>query len=440
MFEICRSACAKGPVMSWNRISWSILVVCGWINFAPATLWAENWPRFRGPSGQGMSAERNLPLHWSDTENVAWKTPIPGEGWSSPVIWDDRIFLTSTTDEGRSCHVLCVDRRTGEILWNKEVFQQTPRFKRPDNSYATPTPTTDGQRVFVAFSSGGIAALDMEGNLQWQNHDISFFSQHGLGASPILYGDFLIMPFDGSSPEEELIGFKRGWDGAVLLALDKNTGKPGWRGSRGLSRLAHVTPNVLEVDGQMQLVSAAGDVVQGHRLDNGERIWTVRSQGEGVTPSIVFGDGLIYTCSGFEAPTIRAIRTGGVGDVTNTHIAWEQKRGVPAIASLIYVAPHVYSVTDQGVVNCFDAQTGAPVWQHRIGGKHWSSPISAEGRIYFLSPEGETAVIAAGPEYKELARNSLGELCRASIGVSQGQLFIRTEHNLFCIGEATAQN
>jgi outer membrane protein assembly factor BamB len=250
----------------------------------------------------------------------------------------------------------------------------------------------------------------------------------------------VIMPFDGSSPDEQTVGFKKGWDGAVLLALDKATGKVRWRGQRGSSRLAHVTPQVVTHEGVTQLVSAAGDVIQGHQLDSGKLVWTVHSQGEGVTPSVVVGKDLIYTCSGFEDPTIRAVKFGGEGDVTATHLAWEQKRGVPSIASLAYAPPHVYSVTDKGVVSCFDAETGEFVWQHRIGGKHVASPVFADGRLYFLAEaDGETVVIEPGAEYKELARNSVGELCKGSIAVSQGNLFIRSDKHLFCIGEASGE-
>jgi outer membrane protein assembly factor BamB len=397
---------------------------------------AENWPRFRGPTGQGESTETGLPTQWCATDNVAWRTEIPGDGWSSPVVWGDRVFVTSTTEDGRSCHVICVDRRTGDILWDQLVFEQVPRHKREDNSFATPTPTTDGERVYAVFSSGGIVALDMLGEVQWTNHEVSFFSQHGLGASPILFGDLLIMPFDSSSEEEgSLLGFKEGWDGAVILALDKQTGKVAWRGKRGKSRLAHVTPNILQNDGSAELISAAGDVIQGHDPSTGKLLWTVYSQGEGVAPSIVLAEKLVYTCSGFESPTIRVVRAGGQGDVTSTHIAWEQKQGVPMLASLLSVAPYVYAVTETGILNCFDARTGDPVWRKRIGTKYSASPVFADGKIYLLSElEGETLVIRPGDHFEEIARNPLDEVCKASMAVSQGNLFIRTARHLYCIG------
>jgi outer membrane protein assembly factor BamB len=403
---------------------------------------AEDWPRFRGPTGQGGSSDKALPLRWSADENVAWKTPIPGQGWSSPVVSGDRVFVTSTTEEGQSCHVICLDRRTGELLWNTPVFRQEVGKKRNENSYATPTPTTDGERVYAVFGSGRMVAVDYKGKVVWTNNDVSFYGHHGLASSPILYNDLVIMPYDGSSDgENNRLGWKIPWEDAVLLAVDKESGSTRWRGKRGLSRLGHVTPNILRVNGRDQIVSGAGDRVQGFDPTSGELIWSIYSQGEGVTPSIVVGDGLVFSCSGFEAPTIRVIRAGGRGDITESHMAWEQKKGVPSLASMLYVRPYLYSVTEQGIVTCFDAATGNVVSQERIDGKHTSSPIHADGKIYFLTEaEGETIVVEAGPKLKVLARNRLNEVCKASTAASDGNLFIRTEKSLYCIGPKPAGN
>ncbi len=413
------------------------LALAGLFLLVAAPARAENWPQFRGPDGQGRSAETGLPLKWSASDNIAWKAELPGEGWSSPVVWGDRVFVTTATDEGVSCRVLCLDRSTGAVQWNHEVFQQQQlRRKEGKNSYATPTPVTDGERVYAVFGDGGIVALTVDGRVEWTNRDIKFYSQHGLGASPILVGDLLVMPFDGSSegPDRQL-GWKIPWGDAVLLALDKHTGKEVWRGNRGKSRIAHVTPSLLVRDGQSQIISGAGDVVQGFDPRSGKLIWSVYSQGEGVVPSIVLGDDLVYSCSGFEEPTIRAIRPDGHGDVTKTHIAWEQKTGVPNQPSLLYAKPFLYSITDNGVVACFDGATGKVQWQKRIGGNHSASPVWAEGRIYSLSENGETVVFTAGKKFEELARNALDARCQASMAVSQGQLFVRTDRHLVCIGK-----
>ncbi|MCB9385769.1 MAG: PQQ-binding-like beta-propeller repeat protein [Bryobacterales bacterium] len=390
---------------------------------------AENWPGFRGPTRQGVSSESNLPLHWSPTENVLWKTPLPGAAWSSPIVWGDRIFLTNATADGASCHVLSLDANTGKVIWDKHVFDQETLQKRQQNSYASPTPVTDGEAVFAVFGQGSLVALDFDGNVLWKNRDFDFFSEHGLGASPILYKDTLIMVFDPSSrtDRENKVGWKIPWDGAAIWALDKKTGKRVWEGKRGKSRLAHVTPNLMTVDGKPQLVSGAGDAIQGHDPETGERLWSVYSQGEGVVPSIVIGGGLAYSISGFEATTIRAVAPGG-------KIIWEQTRAASHIPSMIYDKGLLFNINESGIATCMDAETGEVIWQERVGGKHWASPVLAEGRIYFLSEEGETIVIEPGREYKELARNRLEEHTQASMAVSGGRFFIRTAEHLWAIG------
>ncbi len=414
-----------------------ILVACfAALLIRTAAVQAENWPGFRGPTGQGISTEKKLPVHWSDKENLAWKTPIAGQGWSSPIMHGDHVFVTSTTEEGKSCHVIAVDRRTGKLLWNTKVFGQEVRKTRKENLHATPTPVTDGEHVLAVFSAGSIVAVDYNGQVKWTNHDIEHYSFHGLAASPILYNGMLIMAYDGSSDGEDyLVGFKKPWQGAVILAVDKKTGKQRWRGKRGPSRLSHVTPSIVRSGGTVQLVSSTGDAIQGFNPDDGTRIWSVYSKSEGVAPSNASGNGLVYTATGYEEPRIRVVRTDGKGEVTSTHIAWEQQKGVPMLASLLLVQPYLYAVTDKGVVTCYHAENGDIVWQDRIGGKHSSSPVYADGKIYFLTEaDGESTILEAGPEFKLVARNKINEKCKASVAVSQGNLFIRTEHNLLRVG------
>ncbi len=323
---------------------------------ATTPAFGEDWTRFRGPNGQGISTESGLPTEWGNDKNIAWKTPIPGTGWSSPIVHGDQVFLTTATEDGKACRIICVDRTAGDIRWNKEVHRQVPGDKRRQNSYATPTPVTDGKRVYAVYYDGTIVAVDFEGNPVWKNTDVKFYSLHGLGASPLLVGDQLVMPFDGSSSEEQKVGWKTPWKEALVLAVDKETGKARWKGRRGDSRVGHVTP--ILADGGKQIIAAGGDRVQGFDPLSGERIWSVYSQGEGVTPSPVIAEDLVITSSGFEAPTIRAIRTDGKGDVTKSHIAWEQKRGVPALVSFIYVKPYVYTVTRDNVMYCLNATSG----------------------------------------------------------------------------------
>ena len=392
---------------------------------------AENWTRFRGPNGQGISSETDLPLEWSGEDNVVWKAPIPGKGWSSPIVLGDHIFLTSAMEDGVSCRVIGVNRKDGSVAWNTEVHRQKPGPMRRQNSYATPTPVTDGKKVYAVFYDGAIAAVDFDGELKWKSTEVPFFSLHGLGASPVLVDGRIVMPFDGSSREETKLGWKIPWKNAVVLSLDTSNGSVLWKGQRGESRVGHVTPILID-DGK-HVVSAGGDRVQAHDVKTGKRIWSIYSQGEGVTPSPVVGDGLLYTSSGFEAPTLRAVRLGGSGDVTKTHIAWEQPKGVAALASLLYIKPYLYTITRDNILHCLKSDSGDIVWNKRLEGVHSASPVFADGRIYILSEDGVTLVLKPGAKYEEVARNELGETCLASMAVSNGQFFIRSAEHLFCI-------
>ncbi len=416
-----------------KRLNLSLVVVIflAW----PGLSSAQNWPGFRGPTGQGVSPETKLPTKWSATENIAWRAEIPGQGWSSPIVWGDRVFVTTATEEGESCHVLGLDRKNGKILWDVEALRQKRAHKERKNSYATPTPVTDGEYIYAVFNDGGIAALTVDGQPAWTNHDISYYSQHGLGGSPILYKDTLIMSFDGSSsgPDKKL-GWQIPWQQSFLLALDKKTGRERWRASRGPSRIAHTTPLIVHQDGYDILVSNVGDVIQGFEPNGGHRLWTVKAEGEGVVPSPVFGDGLVFAASGFGNPRLRAIKLKEEGDALTRSIAWEIKRNVPMIPSGVYVKPHLFICSEKGIATCLDAPSGKVIWQERLGSAFSASPVFADGHIYFLSESGQTTVINAGPQFTVIKRNNVDEHCQASIAVSQGQLFLRTQSHLYCIG------
>ncbi|MGE5296222.1 MAG: PQQ-binding-like beta-propeller repeat protein [Solirubrobacterales bacterium] len=397
---------------------------------------AEDWPCFRGPSRQGLSQEKGIPTQWSATENVKWKTAIPGEGWSSPIVFGDEVFVTTALDGGKSLHLVRLDRRDGHVVWDKEVTQQEPKYKQRPNSYATSTPIVDGQRVYMVACDGQLLATDLDGKVVWTNHEFDYYSQHGLAVSPVLYEDLVIVPFDWSSPgPEKAVGWQTPWDKAVILAVDKNTGVTRWRGSRGSSQIAHVTPQIARMDGSDQLVSGAGGVVQGFDLRTGERLWTASSPGEGVVPSVVVGDGLAFTCSGFGQETILAVRLGGSGDITQTHVAWRVTDDVPHVPSLLYVSPRLYSITDEGIANCIEGATGKILWRQRLPGKYSPSPVYADGKVYFLSESGKATVVEEGPQYKLIAQNDLGETTCASPAIARGNLFLRTEKALYCIGK-----
>jgi outer membrane protein assembly factor BamB len=419
---------------------------------------AEDWPRFRGPTGQGISADPNPPTRWSETDHVAWKTEVPGEGWSSPIVWGDRVFLTSATDGGASCHVICFDRAGGKMLWDVPVLKQETLRKEGKNSWATPTPVADGQRVYSSFG-GGVAALTFDGKVAWTNTEYPFYSRHGLAASPVPYKDLLILGFDGSNkvpdnggkpPPEEYIGWQKPWDQGFVVALDTKTGKTRWRSMRGLmTRISHVTPMVIDVEGQPQLVSSAGDYVEAFDPDSGKPLWWVRSDGETPVPSVVYGDGLVFTTSGFptyapSGPWIRAIRPGKkgeFGDLTATHVAWETKRNVPMMPSFLFVgngpeADHLLVWTHyNGVATCVEPTTGKEIWQHRIEGNYSASPTYAAGKIYFLNEDGKTTILEAGKEFKVVGENTIdtNEHFQASPAFSNGEIFIRSDKHLYCI-------
>jgi len=400
----------------------------------------EQWSGFRGPNGQGISTVTDVPIQWSATENIAWKTPIPGEGWSSPVIWNDHIFLTSATERGTECRVIAIDRKSGDILWNKMVFTQVPGRHNPRNSHASPTPVTDGQRVYAVFPNGHFVALDFAGNIVWTNTDFDFYSCHGFASSPILYGDLLITavnPSDVHGARAEgggVVGHQVPWDKSFLWALDKNTGEERWRGLRGMSSISSSSPVVIQVDGKDQILSMVGDVTQGFEPATGELIWTVRSGGQPAVPSPAVGDGMVF------ASPILGIRTNGRGNVTDTHIAWRQGRNSPSIASFLYVNSVLYTAGGNGTFAAIDPANGNILWEHRLqGGSPDSSPIYADGKIYVTTSEGITTVLrpnaVPGTPAEVVAVNDIGARVQATRAGAGKQSFLRTETELWCIGK-----
>lgn len=396
---------------------------------------AENWPGFRGPGRQGISSETKLPIVWSATENIAWKVAIDGKGWSSPIVWGDRVFVTTATEEGQSYRLICLDRKTGAILWNNEVLRPVAVAGHANNTFATATPVTDGSAIFVLAADGTLAAVSFDGKVLWRYQEFPYFSEHGLSMSPILYEDRLIVALDHTNPgSNNSPGLYNPWDKALILALDKTSGQVRWKAKRGMSRIGYVVPTILKVGDRDQLISPAGDVVQGFDPDSGELIWTVANPGYSTVPSVVIGEGLVFACSGFVDGVLRAVRPDGRGDVTNTHIVWETKEDVPRIPSLLYIQPRLFSITETGVLRCLEAATGKEIWRQRIGGKFSASPVWAEDKMYLLSESGKTFVIEIGPQYKLIAQNELDEKCCASPAISQGNIFVRSEKTLFCIG------
>ncbi|MFO0844987.1 MAG: PQQ-binding-like beta-propeller repeat protein [Gemmataceae bacterium] len=396
---------------------------------------AADWPGFRG-DGSGVSGDRGLPLRWSAADNVAWKAPVPGEGWSSPVVAGNRVYLTTATDGGKSGRVLAFAADTGKLLWDREACRIEVKHAHKRTSQAAPTPASDADRVYAAFGDGTLVAVKADtGDVAWVNRDFPYYSQHGLGASPVLYKGLLIMAFDGSSEgPDKKVGWQTPWDKAQLVALDRTTGKLKWKAGRGQSRIGHATPLLVRHGGQDVLVSPAGDVIQGFDPATGTLLWTVRTWGEGLVPSAAAADGLAFGTTGFGKPRLKAVRLGGKDDVTDTHVAWEDTNNVPMLPSMVTAGGRLFVVTDKGFAACLDTKTGQEVWKRRLGGSFSASPVLADGRLYALSDQGETFVLKASDDYQLLARNPLGEEAQASPAVSGGRLFLRTKSHLWCVG------
>jgi outer membrane protein assembly factor BamB len=385
---------------------------------------AEDWPEFRGPTAQGHSTERGLPLEWSESRNVMWKTRVPGLGWSSPVVASGRVWITSAIKErGGSLRALAFDLETGRELVNVEVFRtRSADPLNAKNSLASPTPIVEGDRVYVHFGADGTAALTTSGETVWKSR-FSYESQHGSGGSPVLYGDLLIFSADGS-------------DRAFVIALEKQTGKIRWKTSRRQpSDQAYSTPLVIRVGDRDEVVSVGAFRAAAYEPESGKEIWRV-GYGDGFSnvPRPVYGRGLVYIATGFQQPTLIAVRPDGTGDVTRTHVAWTLRRGAPLTPSPLLVGDELYIVNDGGIVSCLDATTGETRWQHRLDGNFSASPVFADGRIYFLNEEGVATVILPGKEFRMLATNHVDGATLASMAVSAGSIFIRTDTHLYRIG------
>jgi len=400
------------------------LILALLVALAGAALRAEDWPAFRGPTGQGHSSERGLPLEWSESRNVIWKTPVPGLGWSSPVVAGGRVWLTSAVRERNdaSLRALAYDLETGNEAVNVEVFRiRNASLLNPKNSHASPTPIIAGDRVYVHFGAEGTAALTPAGEVVWKAR-VPFVNQHGGGGSPVLYDDLLIFNCDG-------------WDAAFVIALDVRTGKVRWKTNRRYpADQAYTTPLVIRVGDRDQLVSVGAYRAAAYEPRSGKEIWRVSYRdGFSNVPRPVYGHGLVYIATGFQQPSLIAVRADGTGDVTR-QIAWTQQRAAPYTPSPLLVGEELYTVSDIGVAAALDARTGVPRWQQRLGGNYSASPVFADGRIYFLNEEGQTTVIAPGTEFRVLARNQLDGTTLASIAVSGGSMFIRSDRSLYRVG------
>ena len=393
---------------------------------------ADDWQVFRGPAGDGSSTLKNLPIEWSIDKNVTWKTDLPGEGWSSPVVYKGVVYLTaaiaqSKTDETSAYDltVFGINLDNGEVRWKKTVFVQpadAPR-RHQKNSHASPTPIVQDDQLYVHFGHQGTACLSLTGEVIWKTVSIEYKPVHGNGGTPVIVDDTIVFSVDGAAT-------------AKVIALDLSNGEVRWtfdRESNAPRKFSFSTPALIEVDGKRQIVSPGSDVVHGLDAETGEMIWKVKYDGYSVIPKPVFRDGLVYVCTSYNTPWIYCIDPTGKGDITETHVRWSHQKQVPHTPSIIITEGRIYMVSDRGIGSCLDAKTGEVIWQERVGGNYSASPLLANGLIYMQSEQGDATVIEAGPEYKIVAKNTFGQRTLASYGVTDGTLLIRTSESLYCV-------
>ena len=399
----------------------------GAVTFAVA---GENWPQFRGPTADGQCGNPGIPLTWSESQNVHWRTSIHGRGWSSPVVWGTQVWLTTATPDGKQLFAVCVDRDSGRIVHDAKIFD----VEKPDeihelNSYASPTPVIEDGRVYVHFGSYGTACLDARSaEALWTRRDLPCNHFRGPGSSPVLFGDLLIVHLDG-------------FDFQYVVALDKKTGKTVWKTDRSVAwgntdgdfKKAYSTPLLVEVDGRLELVSSGSKAAMAYDPATGRELWKIRYDGFSSTARPLFGLGLVFINTGFSTADLYAVRPGGNGDVTDSHIEWKVTRGIGSKPSPVLVDDLLYLVHDGGVAVCLQAKTGKEVWTKRLGGAFSASPIVADGRVYFFSQQGVTSVIKPGRKFELLATNKLPEGFMASPAVAAKSIFLRTEKALYRI-------
>jgi outer membrane protein assembly factor BamB len=405
------------------------------LTFCPAN----DWPRFRGPTEDGHAKVKSLPLNWSATKNVKWKVPVPGKGWSSPVLSDGKIYLTTAFAEGdnqdaaavkRELRVLCFEAENGKTVWDTKVFDQkaSSRPIHQKNSHASPTPIIENGKVYVHFGHMGTACLDLKGEIVWANKELGYNPVHGNGGTPIGVGDLLIFSADaGTDP--------------FIVALYKKNGKVAWKKPRSETpqsrKFSFSTPTLINMGGRSQIISPASGAVFSYDPKTGEELWSVNYGGWSVIPKPGVYKNMIFVGTGYERAHLLGIRVDekSKGNVTDSHVEWEITKRAPNTPSFMIVDDLLYFISDGGIATCVDPMTGEVIWQERAAGPMSASPVHSNGRIYFLDEQGQSTVIRAGRKFEVLARNSINERTLASYAIGEGAIYIRSLNNLYRIGK-----
>ncbi len=415
----------RPEVKVMGRLRCPALWVVGLLAGSLVGAWGEQWPCWRGPRGDGTSHERGVPADW-DPAGATWKCALPGRGHASPIVWGDRVFTVTALPESLERVLLCIDRATGRLLWQRTVVAGPLEKTHRENSYASGTPATDGERVYVVFRVGDeivVAAHDFaDGRQLWLARPGTHVGEWGFSTEPVLYQDKVIV--DGDSKGD-----------SFLVALGRADGKTHWRVGRTRKGISYSAPLIRELAGRTQLVQCGDRSVTGFDPATGRRLWWVDGPSEEFVATPTFSEraGLVYVSSSWPKQVLLAIRPDGRGEVTRTHVAWRDTKGAPYLPSMLVAGEFLMSVNHGGVAYCYEAATGRVLWREKLGRTH-ASPVLVEGRAFFTNDAGEIDVIVPGPRFTRVAHSRLGEGCFASPAISEGQVFVRGFTHLFCFG------
>jgi outer membrane protein assembly factor BamB len=396
--------------------------------FTPAN--AQNWPYWRGPNGDGTSPETNLPVRWDSTTNVTWKTAVPGTGYSSPIVWNDRIFTCTALPETEEKMLLCFNTENGDLLWKQTVVKGRFEGKHNDNSFASGTPATDGKLVYVSFLDGQdvvVAAYDFSGRQIWIQRPGTFSSPHGYSCSPVLYEDKVIINGDSKGD-------------SFLAALSRADGHLIWKTPHERPAHSFTTPIFRNMAGKMQMIFGGNKEIASYNPNNGSKYWFVSGPSEDFTSSPVYNEksGLVIYSSAWPKRFLLGIRPDGSGDVSQSHVAWQSTAGACYVPSPLSIGDYIFSTMINGKLHCMDASTGNVLWT-MDNGKQYSSPVTAGGLVYVPNDEGVIKVIKPGPTYELVSTNPIGEKMFASPAISNGKIYLRSLQHLYCIGQSTSE-
>ena len=386
---------------------------------------AQNWPCWRGPNGDGTSSEINLPVEWDAVKNVIWKSEVPGKGYSSPIIWEDKLFTLTALMETQEKVLLCYNAKTGKLLWQKTVVKSPFEGKHNDNSFASGTPATDGKLVYVSLLDGEdvvVAAFNFNGEKIWEQRPGTFSSPHGYSCSPVLYGDGIYI--NGNSLGDSFVA-----------ALNQKDGKIIWKIPHPNAAHSFSTPIFRNMDGKMQMIFCGNKQILSYNPDNGSRYWFINGPSEDFCSSPVYNEknDLLLISSAWPQRHLLAIKPDGQGDVTESKVVWRTTKGAFYVPSPVCTDDYLISTMTSGMVHCIEVATGKIMWTENLG-KQYPSPVLANGLVYMPNDDGVITVIKPGPEFNAIAQNSIGERMNASPAISNGKIFLRGDQHLFCIG------